>query len=87
MSGEGATSISGWQVSNIHYELANDPTLVDSVTLDLDAPADLVKVSLDSKTGDFASCTNVREYHWQCNFSVGVRISNMDDLRVVALNN
>lgn len=87
MSGEGATTISGWQVSNIHYELANDPSLVQGVTLDLDAPADLVKVSLDSTTGNFASCTNVSEYHWQCTFSVGVRISNMNELRVVALNN
>lgn len=87
MSGEGATTISGWQISNIHYELADDPTLINSVSLDLDAPADTVKVSLNSKTNDFATCTNVGAYHWQCSFLTGVKVSNMDQIRVIAVGN
>ena len=86
-SGEGASSISGWNTSNIHYQLSGDPSFVKSVTFDLDAPAGTVSVRLNSESAAYANCTNVNVYHWQCDFPAGVRISSMNEFRVIAVGN
>ncbi len=86
-SGEGAATIDGWTTSNIHYELASDPSLVQSVSFDLDAPAGRVSVKLSSQSTAYANCTNVNAYHWQCDFPSGVSLASMDELRVIAAGN
>ena len=46
-AGSGSGAISGYTVSNIHYVInAADPTKMDSVSFNLDAPAGDVQVSL-----------------------------------------
>jgi hypothetical protein len=47
-AGEGASAISGWTVTNVNYRLAEDPSKIAAVEFDLDSPADVVQVSLDS---------------------------------------
>ena len=86
-SGEGAGTISGWTTSNVQYQLSSDPSLVKSVNFDLDAPAGTVSVQLSSQSAVFTSCTNVSAYHWQCDFSAGVSLASMDELRVIAVGN
>ena len=86
-SGEGASTISGWEVSNVRYQLSSDPSLVKGVSFDLDAPASSASVKLISMSSNYISCTNVNSKHLQCDFSSGVSISNMDELRVIAVGN
>lgn len=85
MAGEAAVAISGWEISNLDYQTPDDPSLVKSVTFDLDAPARQVSAKLVSSSTEFAACTNVGAYHWQCNFHAGVQIADMDEFRVIAV--
>jgi len=84
-SGEGASPISGWTTSNVNYQLAEDPSFAKSVSFDLDGPANTVSVKLSSNSTAYANCTNVNLYHWQCNFPAGIRISSMDEFRMIAV--
>jgi hypothetical protein len=86
-SGEGAGAISGWTTSDIHYQLSSDPSLVKSVTFDLDAPTRTVSVKLDSNSATYTNCINMSVYHWQCDFPTGVSLSSMDEFHVIAVGN
>lgn len=84
--GEGANTISGWNVSNIHYGLTDDPSKISLVEFDLDGSADSVNVSLDSSTPRFFSCENNFGTHWVCNVnSAQIHVSDVNEVRVVAL--
>jgi hypothetical protein len=84
-SGEGAATISGWTTSNIHYELASDPSLVKRVSFDLDAAASAVSVRLASNRAAYASCINLNAYHWQCDFPAGISVASLDEFDVIAV--
>lgn len=85
LAGEAAVPISGWAISNLDYHMSTNPSLVESVTFDLDAPAEHVSVKLNSASQEFTACTNTGAYHWQCNFRAGVEISSMNEFRVIAV--
>jgi hypothetical protein len=85
LAGEAAVSISGWEISNLDFQLSENRSLVERVTFDLDAPADQVSVKLNSASQDFAACANVSEYHWQCSFHAAIGLSSMDEFRVIAV--
>ncbi len=87
ISGEGAVPISGWAVSNVDYQVSNDTALVTNVTFDLDGVADHVSVRLNSASAQFTACTNIGAYHWQCTFPAGIKISSMNEFRVIAVGN
>jgi hypothetical protein len=87
LAGAAAVPIGGWAISNLDYQMSDDPSLVRSVTFDLDAPAQQVSAKLVSNSTEFTACTNVGAYHWQCNFHVGVEVSSMDEFRVIAVGN
>lgn len=84
-SGEGASTISGWTISNVQYQLANGSANIQGVRFDLDAPAEAVSVKLSSKSALYTSCTHVTGYQWQCDFPAGVSVSSMDELHVIAV--
>jgi hypothetical protein len=86
-SGEGTGTVSGWTISNVHYQLSGKSALAEGVSFDLDAPAGTVSVKLSTTSATYASCTNVTAYHWQCDFPAGVRMSDMDVLNVIAVGN
>jgi hypothetical protein len=86
-SGEGVSPISGRVVSNVKYELADNSSLIESVSLDLDGKADTVSIRLSTKSAMYATCSNVYGYHWQCDFYGTVRLADMDELRVIAVGN
>ncbi|MFW6195639.1 MAG: hypothetical protein ACOC5M_03845 [Chloroflexota bacterium] len=61
-AGAGANTISGYEITNIHYNLnSSDPTKIDSVSFDVDTepPADsTIRVKLVSTGSDWYTCTN-----------------------------
>lgn len=87
LAGEAAVPISGWTLSNLVYQMSDDPSVVKSVSFDLDAPAHQVSVKLNSASQEFTACTNPGGYHWQCNFHTGIELSSMDEFRVIAVGN
>jgi len=64
--GEGAATISGYTITNLHFQLGQDPALLGGVEFDLDAPADQVQVSFDSAPGQPFSCRNESRNHRVC---------------------
>src|SRR5829696_2902899 len=86
-SGEGTGAISGWTTSNINYQLSGDPSVVKSVSFDLDGSASTVSVKLNSNSTTYANCINVTSNHWQCDFASGVNLSSMDEFHVIAVGN
>ena len=66
LRGEGAALISGYTITNLYFQLGEDPALLDGVEFDLDAPADQVQVSFDSVSGQKFSCRNEAGNHWFC---------------------
>ncbi len=85
--GEGASAISGWTVSNAHYRLADDPSKIAAVEFDLDRPAGVVQVSLDSSKAAFFTCENLSGTHWFCNVSSRVSVAGANEFRVIATGN
>jgi hypothetical protein len=85
--GEGVSAISGWNVSNIQYHLADGPSKTASVEFDLDGPAATVKISVQSSGASFFDCVNTSGTHWYCIIGPEVGISEFDELKVIALGN
>ena len=81
-AGEGASTTSGYTVSNVVYNLnATTPSNIDTVTFSLNAAATNVKLRLVT-TGSYFNCTNVG-LNWTCN-TAGVTVAAADEFRVVA---
>jgi hypothetical protein len=85
--GEAASPISGWTVSNVHYQLAEDASRIAAVEFDLDASAKTVQVSLDSSKALFFSCANLSQTHWICHVGSQVSVAAANEFRVVAAGN
>ena len=81
---EGENSIGGWNVSNIQYRLENGSSKNSAVEFDLDGPANIVKVSVNSSGSSFFDCVNTGRTHWYCLIGAKVSISEFDQLRVIA---
>jgi len=86
-SGEGVGAISGWAISNLKYQSSADPSMVSGVNFDLDGAANRVSVKLTSSDVQYTNCTNINDYHWQCDFPAGARISGLDEFHVIAIGN
>ena len=84
--GEGVNTISGWNISDVHYRLAGDPAMISLVEFDLDGSAETVKVSINSSAQTYFNCRNSSGSHWICNIPQE-RVSAADELRVIASGN
>jgi hypothetical protein len=84
-AGSGSGAISGYQVTNIAYQLnAADPSTVDSVSFTLDKAAATVKAQLKSG-GSWYSCSNGGSGNdWSCSMSPAADLQSADNLTVVA---
>lgn len=84
-AGEGASTTSGYTVSNVVYNLnATTPSNIDSVAFTLNAAAGTAKIRVVT-TGSYYSCTNPSGFNWTCNTtSPQTTVSAADELRVVA---
>ena len=85
--GEGTATISGWNVSNVHYFLTDDSAKISAVEFDLDGPAEMVEISLDSSEPRLFDCENGSGTHWTCRIDSLINISSANELRVVATGN
>lgn len=85
--GEGVGTISGWNVSNVHYELAQASSSITVVEFDLDGPAGTVMVGFDGSDAGNFECRNNTVTHWVCNLSRNVGVSEVNGLRVIATSN
>jgi hypothetical protein len=85
--GEGASAISGWRESNVQYLLGDNSSKTSAVEFNLDSPADLVQVSLDSSKSAFFTCENRSGTHWFCNIHSQVSVAGANEFRVVAIGN
>lgn len=83
--GEGVGAVSGWNVSGIHYALAEGTALVSSVEFDLDKPAKMVRVSLLTGKGGFFDCVNLSGRHWMCDVESHWSVADLDQFRVIAV--
>jgi hypothetical protein len=85
-AGDGSGTISGYTVTNVHYDLnATTPTTIDSVTFTLDAAATTVKIKLVASGSTWYSCSNTTGTNWSCT-TTGASVSAADSLEVVATN-
>ncbi len=87
-AGDGSAAISGYTISNIHYNLnATNPATIDSMTFTV-APAipagGAVHVKLISTGTTYTSCTVTAGTNVSCTFAGGVPVLNADELRVIA---
>ena len=83
--GEGAAPVSGWNISNVHYQLAGNSSGLSGVEFDLDGPASQVAVGFDSASDRAFSCYNVDGFHWFCDVD-GVEVVRLNTLHVIAAN-
>lgn len=87
-AGDGEEVISGYTVTDVHYELYDsDPSKIDSVTFSLtpDGGASepgTVKVKLIQEDDTWYNCTYTTT--WSCSIGGAVSVLEADELRVVA---
>lgn len=74
--------ISGWKISNIHYQLGNNVAQLRSVEFDLDKPADLIWVAFTENPTSYFPCVNTMADHWICDVQE-TKVADMNQLRVV----
>jgi hypothetical protein len=83
-SGSGTGAISGFAVSNVHYELGSiNPTAYDAVSFDLDGTAGDVRVKVLSAATTFSTCSVTTGTSWTC--PITNTVAESDSLTVIAV--
>jgi hypothetical protein len=83
-SGSGSGAISGFAVSNVHYELGSiNPTAYDAVSFDLDGTAGDVRVKVLSAATTFSTCSVTTGTSWTC--PITNTVAESDSLTVIAV--
>jgi hypothetical protein len=84
-AGEGAGAVSGYDVTNLLFNLnASNASYIDSVTFTLDAAATDVMVRLET-TGSYYACTNPSGFNWSCITTLPqATVLATDEVRVIA---
>jgi hypothetical protein len=85
LAGQGAGMVGGYTVTAIEYRLAEDPTRVQSIKLELDQIASTVLVKVISTSDEFQTCSSVSPTGWDCPL-YNVDIALIDTIQVIALN-
>jgi hypothetical protein len=82
-SGSGTGAISGFAVSNVHYELdATNPTAYSAVTFDLDGTAGDVRAKVLGTATTFSTCSVTAGTSWTC--PITNTVAESDSLTVIA---
>jgi len=86
-AGEGQGTITGYDISTVHYELnASDPAKIDAVTFKLDsAPVagSTIKVKVGTKSTTWYNCTTVTTAATCATVSPAATVVLADELKVV----
>ena len=84
-AGDGSAAVSGYNVTNITYTVATDPTILATVQFQLNDTATTVKTSLNNG-GSWTSCADQGANVWKCDVSsLSAPVANVSLLRVVAV--
>ena len=89
-AGDGKAVISGYDVYDVHYKLANDPTKLDAVIFTITttsgtASPTTVKVKLVSNSNTWFECDPNQNYSWICPINGSVSVLEANELRVIAV--
>lgn len=83
-AGDGSDTITGYDVIDVEYDLAADPTTIDAVRFTLDADARIVKAKVESASTTYADCTETATAGtWECTLT-GATVAGADELTVIA---
>jgi hypothetical protein len=83
-SGSGTGAISGFAISNVHYELdATDNTRFSAVTFDLDGIAGDVRAKVLAAATTFSTCSVTTGTSWTC--PITNTVAESDSLTVIAV--
>ena len=83
-AGDGAGAITGYDVTDVEYVLAADPSDIDAVVFTLDAEAGTVKAKVDATSTTYADCAETLTPDvWECDL-VDVPVVDADELTVIA---
>lgn len=85
-AGNGNGSISGYVISNVNYNLGNDPSKIVSVNLTLNAPATRVNIRLTDTQSSWYGCLNVSGNEWTCD-TENASMKSANQLQVSASGN
>ena len=85
LRGEGAGRTSGYNISDVHYQLADDPSYISGVEFDLDGPASQVMIKFDATSDQSFTCYDVGQDHWHCGVD-DVELSLINKLWVIAVS-
>jgi len=85
IGGEGVNVISGYEITDVHYQSGNDASQIDSVSFTSNTTATLVKIKLVSTQSKWYDCHSPNGINWMCDTS-GATIQSANELTVVASN-
>lgn len=84
-AGDGAGTISGYDVSAVEYDLATDPTDIAAVRFTLNHDATTVKAKVSSGGTTYADCSESATANvWECDLTVDNSVLGADELTVIA---
>jgi len=85
-AGNGNGDISGYVISNVHYNQGNNPSKIASVNLTLSAPATRVNIRLSDTQSNWYGCVHVNANDWTCN-TENAPLKTANQLQVSASGN
>lgn len=89
-AGDGKAVISGYDIYDVHYKLANDPTKLDAVIFTITttsgaASPTTVRIKLVESSNTWFVCNPNQNYSWICPINGSVGVLEADELHVIAV--
>lgn len=84
VAGDGSATVSGYNVSNVHFSIPDDPTDGTTVTFTLDGAANTVEASGNPAGTSLVPCSNTGGNDWSCDLAQ--TLHDVQDLRIAASN-
>lgn len=86
-AGDGSTAVSGFDVTDITFNLNANPTIIDSLTLVVDSDptgSSTMQIELVASSGTWYSCSNVTTTLTCDNgTTLGVTVASVDQIRLL----
>lgn len=84
LRGEVSGRISGYEVSGLQLQLAENPVLISTVEFDLNGRADQASVRFNVLQGRVFACRNPYQSHWICELN-GVGVKDIQELTIITV--
>lgn len=84
-AGDGGNTISGYDITDVEYDLAADPTDLATVRFTLNEEASTVKAKVSSTGTTYDDCTETATADvWECDLTADNSVIGADELTVIA---